>query len=313
MQENGLHCVCCDGVEFEQVYPATHSGEYRPEQLAITDRAYRRTGRLVRCCDCSMVMVWPRPSGSKLVRLYEELEDPGYCAESAGRRASFRRVLAAARALGPPNHCLLDVGAGTGLLLDEARQMGFDALGLEPSRWAARLGRAELGVNIIEGALPHPAVRPRSCGVVTLLDVIEHVDDPRDLLENAREVLADGGLLVVSTPDFASLARRLLGHKWWHCRLAHMHYFTPSTLGRLLRRCGFAVERLVRYGWTFSVGYWMSRLEQHHAIRSAMTYLQRRRMGRAILATPLRLNFLDSMTFFARPRGQGLGRLPVES
>ena len=67
--------------------------------------------------------------------------------------------------------------------------------------------------------------------VVTLIDVIEHVPDPVDLMRRIKSVMAPDGICVVVTPDVNSVAARLMGWKWWHFRAAHIGYFNKSTLG----------------------------------------------------------------------------------
>ena len=76
----------------------------------------------------------------------------------------------------------------------------------------------------------------------------------------ARELGIDDGCLFVVTPDVSSLAARLMGRRWWHYRLAHIAYFTPDTLTRLLQRCGFEPVATYRPGWRFSLAYILERL-----------------------------------------------------
>lgn len=296
----GLTCFLCGGSRFLEVYPSTFQGEYKPEHVAITDHAYGLTGRLVRCDGCEMVTVFPRPSAAQLVALYAQLVDPCYQEEEAGRRDTFRRVLAVAETLGLPSRRVFDIGASTGMFVDEARRAGYDAAGVEPSHWAVEAARQAYNIEIFEGVLPHPGAQPRSYALAAMLDVIEHVDDPKALVRQAADILADGGLLIVTTPDFGSLVRRLLGQRWWHCRLAHVQYFTKATLTRLLTECGFRIERVKRYGWTFTMDYWMSRLEGVGLVAWMLRFLRGNRLGRAFLNIKTRINFRDSMTIFAR-------------
>ena len=302
--DDRLVCPVCGGQRFVELYPATFTGQYRPHHVAITDHGYGLTGCLVRCRACAMVTVHPRPAGEQLVQLYAELQDPSYQEETAGRRDSFVRVLRELRRLSPPNLRLLDIGASTGIFVDSARQHGFDATGIEPSRWAVEEAAKTFRIPLIEGTLPHPSIPARHFGAAVLLDVIEHVDDPRGLVEQARETLVDGGLLVVTTPDFDSLARRLLGQRWWHCRLAHVQYFSRATLHRLLRDCGFVLERVMRIGRTFRLHYWFSRLEGRPLVAGMLEHLRASSLGRTLLDTRVRINFFDSVTFFARFSGR---------
>jgi 2-polyprenyl-3-methyl-5-hydroxy-6-metoxy-1,4-benzoquinol methylase len=70
--------------------------------------------------------------------------------------------------------------------------------------------------------------------VIVLLDVIEHLPDPRATLALCRHHLNPGGIILITTGDFSSPYARLAGRHW---RLMtppqHLWYFTPESMGRL--------------------------------------------------------------------------------
>jgi hypothetical protein len=76
--------------------------------------------------------------------------------------------------------------------------------------------------------------------VVTSIEVFEHVTEPLEEARRIRMLLRPGGALYVTTPNFASLTRRLVGARWRAIEYPeHLNYFTPSTLDKLLSRAGF--------------------------------------------------------------------------
>jgi hypothetical protein len=79
-----------------------------------------------------------------------------------------------------------------------------------------------------------------------LIGYIEHEFLPRDALVALRAVLADDAVVVVKTPNFASLNRRVMGMRWSGFRFPdHVNYFTPQTLSEIAQRAGFRAQ----YGW----------------------------------------------------------------
>jgi hypothetical protein len=68
-------------------------------------------------------------------------------------------------------------------------------------------------------------------------------------------VLAPGGVLAISYPDYASLAARLLGRRWPFLLTVHLYYFTPGTMSDLLRRTGFAPLGFRPHVQTLELGY----------------------------------------------------------
>ena len=231
------------------------------QDLRITDAHYGRTAPLARCQACGFIFAHPLPAAD-LVALYAEMDDEEYEQSGPARLRACRALLRACLDLAPQARSLLDVGAGTGLLCQEADAMGLEAWGVEPSRWAVERAAAR-GLRVLPGTLPHPDLADRRFDLVTLVDVIEHVADPLALLAQARRHLAPGGLLAVVTPDVGSLAARLLGRRWWHYRLAHVGYFTPATMTQALSRCGLRLVATRYYGWWLPGDYVLERAARY--------------------------------------------------
>ncbi len=77
--------------------------------------------------------------------------------------------------------------------------------------------------------------------VVTMWHVLEHVHSPVDLLVGLRELLAPGGVVVVSVPNFGSVQSRVFGGAWFHLDPPrHVIHFDRATLGDVLDRAGLA-------------------------------------------------------------------------
>jgi SAM-dependent methyltransferase len=132
----------------------------------------------------------------------------------------------------------LEVGCGVGHFLVALEAAGFEAWGTEVSASAlARLRKK--GLRVLEGSLPALRLEPERFDAVVLFEVLEHVDEPIEHLREARRVLRNGGALLVTTPNFGSLSRRLLGEAWRVVDPEHVTLFTTRGLCRILERAGF--------------------------------------------------------------------------
>jgi hypothetical protein len=145
---------------------------------------------------------------------------------------------------------IVEVGCGGGVNLS-APPGGFVPYGIEISKSLAAAADAAFrpfgGKCVQAPAAEGLAVFPRGFfrGAL-LIGYIEHEFLPREALVALRGALADGAVVVVKTPNFASLNRRLMGMRWSGFRFPdHVNYFTPHTLSEIARRAGFRTQ----YGW----------------------------------------------------------------
>lgn len=140
---------------------------------------------------------------AELYRRFAELEDTHWW--FVGRRAVIRKVLA--RTLTPrEGRTVLDVGCGTGGMFPVLRELGT-VEGLESSPQALAYCRegAGRGTVVHQGELPDGLPRGRRYDVITLFDVLEHLDSPKLALSRLHDALVPGGTLVCTVPAFQFL------------------------------------------------------------------------------------------------------------
>jgi len=220
---------------------------------------------LRRCVSCGLVSVEPLPESTHEVYGHDYFSGAthgfgyiDYDADKEPMRRHFERYLADIEALLSQKGKLLDVGAATGFFVALAKERGWDAEGIEISDHAAALGRSR-GLTIQTGMLSDVTSAPGSYAAITMLDVIEHVRDPRADLTRVAELLAPGGVVVLITPDVGSVPAKLLGTRW-HLVVPpeHLYYFTRKSLCILLNSLGFEVVSVTRPGKSFTLRYFFA-------------------------------------------------------
>jgi 2-polyprenyl-3-methyl-5-hydroxy-6-metoxy-1,4-benzoquinol methylase len=211
---------------------------------------------VVQCTACSLVYVSPR------LRHAQE----NYRTDANAKLQKYGRILAGEAphprdknylehwqtlARVRPTGRVLDVGSHLGFFLRLGRNRGWTLQGIEPSAQSARIGSAAFGLDIRCGYLQDAHFPPDSFDVVTLVDVLEHVVEPRLLLAEIRRVLAPDGVLFIKVPNARYnllkqlVLRKLLnrsGHDIFDSR-EHVVHYTAATLSRMLREAGFSRPR----------------------------------------------------------------------
>lgn len=136
-----------------------------------------------------------------------------------------------------PGKRLLDVGCGMGHWVDFTMRAGWKVQGIDLSKAAVRLCH-DLGLPVTETDFMSGDLPPGGFDVITMFELIEHVPSPPAFLARAGELLAPGGVLFMSTPNFGCLDRRLLGGQWTVIHEEHLSYFTPKSLTKVLLATG---------------------------------------------------------------------------
>ena len=145
-----------------------------------------------------------------------------------------------------------DVGCGGGSLLDHIKGVCDTAVAIDPDR----LFGADLQKR---GYRWYPSTRDAAADFAGKIDValssqvIEHVADPRTFLADIRDLLAPGGVLLVSTPNRQDIMMDLLPAEFpaFFYRTQHRWYFDAATLRRCAEAAGLSVDEvrsIHRYG-----------------------------------------------------------------
>jgi SAM-dependent methyltransferase len=163
------------------------------------------------------------------------------------RALSHLRVMRRARAVTwrAQKGSALDVGCGRGALLGELKRLGWNAVGTDWNAANAQSVSERLGVPVLGGENALEQLSAESFQAASLLHVLEHENQPVELLRKVHRVLANGGRLLIGVPNGGSLSRAVFGRFWLGYDMPrHRWVFTRRSLQRCLESSGFRVERV---------------------------------------------------------------------
>lgn len=278
----------------------TGVSEINHDDFKITDSRYGMTLPLFRCKTCGFLQA--DTGGHTIENFYAELEDQAYIESSVQREKQFYHLLMKTKKyISAQKPKILDIGAGTGLLVKEASNLGWDAQGIEPSAYLSEKAKAA-GLAVVQGTFPHEACSG-PYDVIFLIDVIEHIEHPIDLVTALPRYLNKGGIVIMVTPNVSSLMAKCMGQRWWHYRIAHIGYYNKKTLTMLMQRDGFFPVKFTASKWYFSGDYILQRLMRY----IPMTPPQYKKLspGKIDMTAYLKqiiipVNFFDSFTAIFR-------------
>ena len=205
-------CILCEGEDLK----------------ALPDYAEHH---LVRCSNCSHVFSDAIPSPEELDAFYNsDYDRTTYFSPVTEKRYNelldgFEKYRRTGR--------ILDIGCGYGFFLETAKKRGWEVYGTEVSSEACQIC-SDKGIEMHCGKFEEARFAAESFDIVVSFEVIEHLQNPVEIVKGIRNVLRKGGLCYLTTPNFNAYLRYKLKGKYDVIDYPnHLSYFTSKTLRRL--------------------------------------------------------------------------------
>lgn len=217
---------------------------------------YEKNGCPVsKCSDCGLGRATPAkfdPHGYYTAEYFNGSHSDGYLDYAASEqvlRHEFAKVVKVLGEYCPPGAHVLEIGCAFGFFLKEARGT-FKVSGIEIAADAVAACHAAGLDSVRQGEANEETLADlEPVDAIVMLDVAEHLADPAATLRLCSRVLKPGGVIILTTGNFASPLARLAGKHW---RLMtppqHLWYFTPESLRRMSAGNGMHVADC-RHPW----------------------------------------------------------------
>lgn len=249
-----INCVVCGSDKYKIIIKPNKKVD-DPTKIISASGGVMGTQQVVKCPSCGLSYVNPRIISKKVINSYSEADDSLYASQAEGRINTFKESLNFIEKYSPKKGKILDVGAAAGFFLKVAKNSGWTTHGVEPSKWSVNFANKNYKVNVFQGVLKDAKFKDNFFDVVTMWDVLEHVPNPTEELNEIYRVLKPGGLLVINYPDFGTPLAKLAGAKWWFLLSVHLFYFDKSSMTKILSKCGFVNPKFTSYWQSLSLGH----------------------------------------------------------
>ncbi|MFN8709798.1 MAG: methyltransferase domain-containing protein [Planctomyces sp.] len=202
---------------------------------------------IVECSQCGLGILHPEPTLEELASFYPDDYYGNEGSKFSGlieplvRMVGVRRAWFVARQMRLGGR-VLDVGCGRGITLGALADSGFETHGFEVSTHAVQ-GIDQRVQTRIANSLNEAQYPDQYFDGIIIWHVLEHVQNPKSVLSEARRILKPGGRIIVAVPNFSSLQSRWSGPAWFHLDPPrHLFHFPLSALENLLQECGFECQ-----------------------------------------------------------------------
>ena len=214
-----------------------------------TDYISGDTFSILRCGKCGFIFTDSYPDQEDEFGRYYPKEE--YYGSDEGRRFispmekmifAFR-VRRARRVLDLKSKgCVLDIGCGRGLLLQLLKSRGWECHGTELSEPLALRMRENHGIDVRACSIQDCNFADKMFDAVSIYHVLEHISDPKGVLQEVRRIIKNDGMLIIGVPNIASFQSVISGPKWFHLDIPrHVAHFSPGTLKQMVEECGFEI------------------------------------------------------------------------
>jgi 2-polyprenyl-3-methyl-5-hydroxy-6-metoxy-1,4-benzoquinol methylase len=247
-------CDVCGAKRARELYTAR-------DRLCNSVQVYH----IAACMGCGVLRTLPEMTERELTRFYPRDYWGGDEPQLDWIRSSQKEKTDFVSACGLNGGSILDVGCGAGFFLRALDESKWNRFGVETGEEAAKAAGRALGEgHVFTGTLIESDCADAVFDVVTFWSALEHTNQPRASLIEARRIIKPGGSLVVQVPNAASYQARMFHGKWFALDAPrHRYHFTPQTLNALLHETGFKLYRTTLF----------SKAHNAHALRQSLKSL----------------------------------------
>lgn len=199
-----------------------------------------------KCEKCELVYVSPILKEKEIIKMYKNSSYSNSWGKILSNKTEFKfnqtkfeNIFQDLKKFKKIKGKLLDIGCAVGQFLDIFKKKGWQTFGIELNDFERKIsqkkGHKVFGEKIEANFLPK-----NKFDVVSILEVLEHVYDPKKVLKSIHRVLKNDGLLIIVVPNVDSLAANVMQSRCnMFLGMSHITMFSPKTLKKFVEKFSF--------------------------------------------------------------------------
>jgi 2-polyprenyl-3-methyl-5-hydroxy-6-metoxy-1,4-benzoquinol methylase len=247
-------CSVCGGKKKKRIYASNIPGNASVQDLRAMFWGHYKDGGtkkfnpdIYSCLSCRHVFAHPYLSDDALKFCYTFAEfDNTWEVDTSVLMQTVSCYLEMAGKNKPDSDLLVDVGCDIGLMLESGIQQGFKkVIGIEPNKMAAEQAAKRLAshpsAQVLNTVYDSTLIPPGTASMVTFIHVLDHIRQPKLVLEAAHRQLKPGGIVAAVTHNIDSVLAKVSQQAFPALNLQHPQYFSPKTIAKVMEQNGFKV------------------------------------------------------------------------
>lgn len=207
--------------------------------------------KIVKCNNCGFTFTNPRPTLESLPQYYAEeyFKDERHRAKFYNEDSTVKVInqdytnrIQDVENYVPKRGSVLEIGCARGGFLSKLRDRGWEIEGVEISQDACNLAKELYGIDQFCGVFAEYQTT-KKFDVICMYQTLEHVPDPKEVLEKAYQMLKPNGVVVVEIPNINCLEMKYSADRR---RLSydlprHLNHFSPQFLSEQMKKMGYQI------------------------------------------------------------------------
>lgn len=258
----------CNVCGSEQIYTYTISksaidiSELYYTSFKVTDQNYGICIKTIKCKRCELIQPKYELDFKHVIELYSNVQDDKYFESSEIRGfSSYNQIIPLINKYSKSNESLLEIGAGSGSLLNLFRNDFKNVIGIEPNSNFCKFAKKKYDLKI-ENIGYELIDKKNKYNVIIALNIIEHVVSVDNFMNTIKDSLHNDGIAIIRTPNIESITAKLLGKRWWHVRPTHLYYFCDSSFKYLSDKYDLEITDRRYSSWNLPLRYILDSIQK---------------------------------------------------